>query len=108
MKYVQSVFNPRTAACTRSQVSLYAQEKDERELLEFLQAARDPLGRPLYDAHFALRVARQEGHLHACVQLLCELNLHEVQRLVSVAILHGTRNVWQCKVCRLCPLHYHL
>ena len=61
-----------------SQVSLHAQGGDERELLEFLQAARDPLGRPLYDAHFALRVARQQGHLHACVKLLCELNLHEV------------------------------
>ncbi len=58
-------------------MTLYAQQAEERELLEFLRAARDPLGRPLYDAQFALRVARARGHLHACVQLLCELRLHE-------------------------------
>ena len=62
-----------------AQVSLYSQERDERELLGYLQGAKDLLGRPLYDAQFALRVARQAGHLHACVQLLCELNLHEAR-----------------------------
>lgn len=70
-------------AVSGSQVSLYSQERDERELLGYLQGAKDLLGRPLYDAQFALRVARQHGHLHACVQLLCELNLHEV-RLVPL------------------------
>ncbi len=60
------------------QVSLYSQDTDEQRLLHYLRTARGTLGSPLYDAQFALQVARQHGKLNACVQLLCELNLHEV------------------------------
>ncbi|BDA49156.1 Vacuolar protein sorting-associated protein 18 homolog [Coccomyxa sp. Obi] len=58
-------------------VTLYSKEADERRLLEYLQTAKDTFGKPYYDAQFALRVARQNGRLRACVQLLCELQLHE-------------------------------
>ena len=60
------------------QVSLYSQDADEQRLLHYLRTARGSLGSPLYDPQFALQVARQHGKLNACVQLLCELNLHEV------------------------------
>ena len=63
----------------QAQVALYAAAEDEGALLEYLGAARDPLGAPLYEPQFALRVARQDGHLKACVQLLCELNLYEAR-----------------------------
>lgn len=61
-----------------SQVTLFSKDTDERRLLEYLQSAKDSFGKPYYDAQFALRVARQNGRLNACVQLLCELQLHEV------------------------------
>ncbi|KAK9832068.1 hypothetical protein WJX81_003754 [Elliptochloris bilobata] len=65
------------AAVHNLAVALYAAAEDEGALLEYLAAARDPLGAPLYEPQFALRVARQGGHLKACVQLFCELNLYE-------------------------------
>jgi hypothetical protein len=49
----------------------------EGELLGHLAAARDPLGRPLYDAVHALRLVRAEGRRRAEVELLCELGLWE-------------------------------
>ena len=61
-----------------AQVTLFSKDADERRLLEYLQTAKDSFGKPYYDAQFALRVARQNGRLNACVQLLCELQLHEV------------------------------
>jgi len=57
---------------------LYSKETEEWRLLEYLQSAKDTFGKPYYDAQFALRVAQQNGKLNACVQLLCELQLHEV------------------------------
>jgi hypothetical protein len=60
------------------QVSLYSQDADEQRLLHYLRSARGTLGSPLYDPQFALQVARQHSKLNACVQLLCELGLHEV------------------------------
>jgi len=60
-------------------MSLYSQDGDETRLLDYLRTARGPLGSPLYDPQFALQVARQHGMLNACIQLLCELNLHEVR-----------------------------
>ena len=53
-------------------------EEDESDLLAFLSSARNPLGRPLYDAQYALRLARQRKRHHACVALFCELHLYEV------------------------------
>ena len=61
------------------QVSLYSQDADEQRLLQYLRSARGSLGSPLYEPQFALQVARQHSKLNACVQLLCELNLHEVR-----------------------------
>lgn len=75
----------------QSQVALYAAAEDEGALLEYLGAARDPLGAPLYEPQFALRVARQGGHLKACVQLLCELNLYEARMCCDAA--HKQRNL---------------
>lgn len=60
-------------------MALYAAADDEGALLEYLAAARDPLGAPMYEPLFALRVARQGGCLTACVQLLCELALYEAR-----------------------------
>lgn len=70
-----------------AQVSLYCWDKDERRLLEYLQSARDSLGKPWYEPQFALRVARQHGRLNACVRLLCELGLHEVSIILYADIL---------------------
>ena len=61
------------------QVSLYSQDADEQRLLQYLRSSRGSLGFPLYEPQFALQVARQHSKLNACVQLLCELNLHEVR-----------------------------
>ena len=58
---------------------MYSQEREERKLLGYLLSARDVLGRPLYHVPIALGVARRRGHQHACVQLLCDPNLHEVR-----------------------------
>ena len=69
------------------QVSLYSQDADEQRLLLYLRTARGSLGSPLYDPQFALQVARQHGKLNACVQLLCEVNLHEVGARSSGPIL---------------------
>ena len=66
------------------QVTLYSQDADEQRLLHYLRTARGTLGSPLYDPQFALQVARQHGKLIACVQLLCELSLHEVGASTSV------------------------
>ena len=70
-----------------AQVALYAAADDEGALLDYLGEARDPLGAPLYEPQFALRVARQGGRLKACVRLLCELSLYEVWPLVGRAQL---------------------
>ena len=70
----------------QAKVALYAAAEDEGALLEYLGAARDPLGAPLYEPQFALRVARQGGHLKACVQLLCELNLYEARIMLPLPL----------------------
>ena len=61
------------------QAALYCLEDDEGPLLRYLANARDLLGRPLYDPQTVLRLARQRNKLHACVELLCDLNLYEVR-----------------------------
>jgi hypothetical protein len=40
-------------------VALLSLEADEARLLEFLGRARNPLGRPLFDPKYALRLARE-------------------------------------------------
>lgn len=62
------------------QAALYCLEDEEGPLLRYLANARDLLGRPLYDPQTALRLARQRNKLHACVELLCDLNLYEVRQ----------------------------
>ena len=56
-------------------------DDDEGDLLAFLSSARDGLARPLYDAQYALRLARQRRRHHACVALFCELHLYEARPL---------------------------
>lgn len=81
-----------------AQVTLYCWDKGERRLLEYLQTARDSLGKPWYEPQFALRVARQHSRLNACVQLLCELKLHEVRLLT----MHTPFHTWQPLDCSAC------
>ncbi|KAI3432414.1 hypothetical protein D9Q98_003968 [Chlorella vulgaris] len=52
-------------------------DSEEQELLDYLAAARDPGGRPLYDPVAALRLARDRGCLRASVALYCEVGLYE-------------------------------
>ena len=58
-------------------MALYCGEVEEGQLLQYLTAARDPLGRPLYDAQYALRLVRQRNRMHASVALFCELSMFE-------------------------------
>eukprot|EP00877_Chromochloris_zofingiensis_P007678 jgi/Chrzof1/3163/Cz12g14060.t1 len=58
-------------------VALLSSDADERRLLEFLQRARNLLGRPFYDPKYALRLVKERGRPRACVKLLCELGLFE-------------------------------
>ena len=57
---------------------MYCGEPEEGPLLQYLSTARDPLGRPLYDAQYALRLARERDRMHASVALFCELAMYEV------------------------------
>ena len=68
------------------QAALYCLEDEEGPLLRYLANARDLLGRPLYDPQTALRLARQRNKLHACVELLCDLNLYEVSHLTCTLL----------------------
>lgn len=91
------------------QVILYSKEADERRLLEYLQSAKDNFGKPHYDAQFALRVARQNGRLRACVQLLCELQLHEACRPPWTHPLDGTNLIClQYFTCSIMLQYYEL
>ncbi|KIY94538.1 Vacuolar protein sorting-associated protein 18 [Monoraphidium neglectum] len=59
-------------------VALLSLDPDEGPLLDYLsRAGRDPLGRPLYDAKYALRLARDRDRPRACVKLLSQLGLHQ-------------------------------
>ena len=68
-----------------AQVALYSGDADEAALMDYLEAARDVLGAPLYNPEAALRFARQAGHLRACVALLCQLELFEARRLAPLS-----------------------
>ena len=70
------------------QAALYCLEDEEGPLLRYLANARDLLGRPLYDPQTALRLARQRNKLHACVELLCDLNLYEVRQAMHGQTIH--------------------
>ena len=61
--------------------------EDEGPLLAYLASARNSLGRTLYDAQYALRLARQRRKHHACVALFCELRLYEVSSEVGQGVL---------------------
>lgn len=60
------------------QVGLYIGEGDETQLLNYLRTARDKLGAPLYNPQAALRLARQFERKRASVEMLWELDLHQV------------------------------
>jgi hypothetical protein len=57
------------AALAALAVALYAADGPEERLLGYLQSARDALGRPLYDAHTALRVCRSHNRLRVILLL---------------------------------------
>lgn len=59
------------AALAALAVALYAADGPEERLLGYLQTARDALGRPLYDAHTALRVCRSHNRLRVRLQYHC-------------------------------------
>lgn len=61
------------AALAALAVALYAADGPEERLLGYLQSARDALGRPLYDAHTALRVCRSHNRLRVRLQHNCPL-----------------------------------
>lgn len=42
-------------------MALLSLEDEEVRLLGFLASARDPLGRPLFDVKYALRLAKERG-----------------------------------------------
>lgn len=54
-------------------VALHTLSESEVGLLGYLGRGRDPLGRPLYDPKYALRLCTERGRRRAVVQLLCEL-----------------------------------
>jgi len=58
-------------------VSLYSSQGDEAELISYLSRAKGPLGRPLYDQKFALRLARERNRERACVQLLSDMGMFQ-------------------------------
>ena len=70
------------------QVALYCGEPEEGPLLQYLASARNPLGRPLYDAQYALRLVRQRDCKHASVALFCELSMFEVHIFDTWTGLH--------------------
>ena len=76
-------------------MALLTGEEDEAALQTFLTGSRDPLGRPLYDAQYALRLARQRGHLRACVHLYTDLNLFEASLACSLPVMGTWQNSWR-------------
>lgn len=58
-------------------VALLSLEESENRLLDLLARARNPLGKPLFDPKYALRLAKERNRRRACVKLLCELCLFE-------------------------------
>ncbi|KAK9789373.1 hypothetical protein WJX73_010275 [Symbiochloris irregularis] len=71
-------------------VALYCGEADEGPLLQYLASARDPFGKPLYDAQYALRLARERNCKHASVALFCELSMYEDAVEVALRIDRAT------------------
>ena len=74
------------------QVALYCSESDDYTLMEYLATARDPLGKPLYAPQAALRLARQHKRLRACVELLWELTLFEVQCPIPLVLFKAANS----------------
>lgn len=59
-------------------VSLFSLQPDsEGVLLKYLETARDPLGKPLYDTVHALRTVVERRQYQAAVMLYCELDMWE-------------------------------
>lgn len=51
-------------------VALLSLEESERRLLDFLARARTPLGKPLFDAKYALRLAKERNRCGGRMLLL--------------------------------------
>lgn len=60
------------------QVALYCSEGEEDRLVEYLETAKDALGKPLYDPQAALQLSRQYHLDRASIELLWQLHLFEV------------------------------
>ncbi|WIA14238.1 hypothetical protein OEZ85_002776 [Tetradesmus obliquus] len=67
-------------------VALLSLDEDEGRLLDFMSRARTPLRKPLFDAKYALRLAKERNRRHACVKLLCELGLYEDAVPLALAV----------------------
>eukprot|EP00878_Enallax_costatus_P011969 GHUV01012497.1.p1 GENE.GHUV01012497.1~~GHUV01012497.1.p1 ORF type:complete len:1028 (+),score=282.75 GHUV01012497.1:49-3132(+) len=67
-------------------VALLSLESSEGRLLDFLARVRNPLGKPLFDVKYALRLAKERNRRHACVKLLCELGLYEDAVALALAV----------------------
>mmetsp|Transcript_23999 Transcript_23999/g.66689 ORF Transcript_23999/g.66689 Transcript_23999/m.66689 type:complete len:1007 (-) Transcript_23999:341-3361(-) len=65
-------------------VSLYSSQDDEGSLLAYMEEAKGPLGRPLYDEKFALRLARERNRARACVQLLSDMGMFQDATILAL------------------------
>ena len=86
----------------RLQVALYCGEAEEGPLLQYLATARNPLGRPLYDAQYALRLVRQRNRLHASVALFCELSMFEVSFPPAIRRTAAAYEAAMCLLLHMC------
>lgn len=60
-------------------MALYCSEGKEEKLAEYLETAKDALGKPLYDPQAALQLSRQHHLNRASIELLWQLHLFEVK-----------------------------
>ena len=68
------------------QVALYCSEGEEQKLTEYLETAKDALGKPLYDPQAALQLCRQHNLPRASIELLWLLNLYEVSHVFTIRL----------------------
>ena len=64
-------------------MALYCSEGEEDKLAEYLETARDPVGKPLYDPQAALQLSRQHHMDRVSIELLWQLHLSEVGGLIE-------------------------
>ena len=59
-------------------MALYCSEAQEDRLTEYLESAKDAVGKPMYDPQAALQLSRQYHLDRASIELLWQLHLFEV------------------------------